>query len=192
MAPARRSQRKPAPPRPPREPLAEIDPAALDDRALEADGLRDVRLRHANLANLRARRTSVERVELHGCRMTGIQLAESALRDVTLADCRMDLAALRFCTVERVVFRGCQLQELDLVEAQLSSVVFEDCDLSGADLGHARFARSELRGCTLDGIVGAERLRGVAMPWPDVVGFAGQLAAAVGITVLFDDEEEER
>jgi len=42
----------------------------------------------------------------------------------------------------------------------------------------------ELRGCTLDGIAGLERLRGAAMPWADVVGNAGLLAAALGIRVL--------
>jgi uncharacterized protein YjbI with pentapeptide repeats len=192
MAPTSASRHAPRAPRPPREPLAELDLGAFDDAALEADGLRDVVLRQANLANRRARRTLLERVELHGCRMTGLQLSESTLRDLTVADCRVDLAALRFCTLERVVFRGCQMAELDLVEAQLSSVVFEHCDLTGADLSHARFGRCELRGCTLEGVVGIERLRGVAMPWPDVVGLAGAFAAALGIRVLLDDEDAER
>lgn len=191
MATPRPSKREPRPPRPPRPPLTEVDLATFDAAALEADGLRDARLSQANLANLRARRALLERVELHGCRMTGIQLAESILRDVTIADSRVDLAAFRFCRIERVVFRGCQLAELDLVEAELSSVVFEDCDLTGADITHARFARCEMRGCTLDGLVGAERLRGVAMPWPDIVGMAGQLAAVLGIEVIGEDDDEE-
>lgn len=190
MASASSSRHAPRAPRPPLEPLAELDLDAFDDAALEADGLRDAILRQANLANMRARRTLLERVELHGCRMTGLQLAESKLRDLTVVDCRVDLAALRFCTLERVVFRGCHLAELDLIEAQLSSVVFENCDLTGADLSHARFGRCEMRGCKLEGVVGIERMRGVAMPWPDVVGLAGALAAAIGIRVLGDDDED--
>ncbi|MDO8213704.1 pentapeptide repeat-containing protein [Conexibacter sp. CPCC 206217] len=180
----------PRPPRAPRKPHAEIDLDALDDKELEAEGLRDVVLDNANLANRRGVRVLVERARLHGCRMTGIQLAESTLRDVVIEDSRVDLAAFRVSRFERVVFRRCQLQELDLVEAELSSVVFDDCDLSGADFSHARFRLSEMRGCTLDAIVGAERLRGVAMPWTDVVGLAGTLAAAIGIGVLENDQED--
>lgn len=178
----------PLPPRAPRQPLVSVDPALLDDATLEADGLQDVVLEQANLANRRGRRVLVQRVRLHGCRMTGMQLAESTLRDVVVEDCRVDLAAFRMTRFERVVFRGCLLQELDLVEAQLSSVVFEECDLRGADLSHATFHRCELRGCRLEGLIGAERMRGIAMPWPDVIGFAGELAAAVGIRVLGEED----
>lgn len=161
----------------------------LDDDALEADGLIDVVLDQANLANRRGRRVLVQRARLRGCRMTGIQLAESTLRDVVIEDCRVDLAAFRVTRFERVVFRRCQLQELDLVEAQLSSVVFEQCDLTGADFSHALFRRCEMRGCRLEAIMGAERLRGVAMPWDDVVGLAPTLAAAIGIGII--DQEED-
>jgi hypothetical protein len=41
-----------------------------------------------------------------------------------------------------------------------------------------------LRGCELSGLVGAERLRGVRMPWPDVVAATAVLAAAVGIEIV--------
>jgi uncharacterized protein YjbI with pentapeptide repeats len=186
---SRRMPPSPLPPRAPRQPLAEVDVEALDDAALEADGLLDAVLDQADLANRRGRRVLLQRVQLRGCRMTGIQLAESTLRDVVVQDSRVDLAAFRVSRFERVVFRRCQLQELDLVEAQLSSVVFDECDLSGADVSHATFHRSELRGCTLDGLVGAERLRGVSMPWPDIVGFAGTMAAAIGIRALDEGDE---
>ena len=53
-----------------------------------------------------------------------------------------------------------------------------------------RIDRCELAGCTLDGLAGAERLRGAAMPWADVVGNAALLAAALGIRVLDDDGPE--
>ena len=178
----------PLPPRAPRQPPNELDPEQIDDALLETDGLIDVVLDHANLANLRARRAFLQRVELKGCRMTGIQLAESTLRDVLVENCRVDLAAFRATTFERVRFRGCQLQELDVAEAVFSAVVFEECDLSRADFSHARFRLSEMRGCRLDGVIAAERLAGVGMPWPDVVGIAGELAAAIGIRVLGEGE----
>lgn len=182
----------PLPPHAPRPPFAELDVALLDDEALEADGLRDAVLEQADLANRRGRRVLVERVRLRGCRMTGIQLAESKLRDVEVVNSRVDLAAFRMSTLERVVFRGCQMQELDLVEAQLRSVVFESCDMTGADFSNARFGRVLMRDCKLPGAVGLERLRGVAMPWPDVVGLAGDLAAAIGIKILYPDDDEQQ
>jgi len=55
-----------------------------------------------------------------------------------------------------------------------------------------RIDRCELRGCTLDGLAGLERLRGAAMPWPDIVGHAGLFAAALGIRALDEDEDEVR
>jgi hypothetical protein len=41
--------------------------------------------------------------------------------------------------------------------------------------------RVELRGCDLEGLKGAERLRGARMPWPDIVASAGTFAATLGI-----------
>jgi uncharacterized protein YjbI with pentapeptide repeats len=64
------------------------------------------------------------------------------------------------------------------------SVTFEDCDLSGANLSGATFANSDMRGCDLSAVQGAERLRGVRMPWADVIRSAGELAAGIGIEVL--------
>jgi uncharacterized protein YjbI with pentapeptide repeats len=66
-------------------------------------------------------------------------------------------------------------------------VRFDGCDLTGADFTGVRIDRCELRGCTLDALAGAERLRDAAMPWADIVGHAGLLAAALGIRVLDDD-----
>jgi uncharacterized protein YjbI with pentapeptide repeats len=57
-------------------------------------------------------------------------------------------------------------------------------NLTGANLSGAGFERSELRGCELDGLRGAERLRGVRMPWPDVVAASAVLAAAIGIEIV--------
>ncbi len=174
----------PNPPRLPASPAERLAGGAVDAERLHEDGLRDVALERVDLANLRGMRVLIERASFRGCRMTGIQLAESTIRDVLFEDCRIDLAAFRMTRFERVVLRDCVLREADLVEAQLSSVVLERCDLAGADLSHATFRRSELRDCRCDGLIAAERLRGTAMRWADVVALAPELAAAVGIAVL--------
>jgi hypothetical protein len=41
-----------------------------------------------------------------------------------------------------------------------------------------------MRGCDLSGAANPSQLRGVRMPWPDVISAAGELAAAVGIEII--------
>ena len=65
----------------------------------------------------------------------------------------------------------------------IEAVCFEDCDLSGADLSKGRFVEVELRGCRLDGIRGAQGLRGVTTSWDDVLAAAAVFAAACGVRV---------
>jgi uncharacterized protein YjbI with pentapeptide repeats len=88
-----------------------------------------------------------------------------------------------------IVLSGCDLSggrlpQLRVADGRLESVRFHGCDLSGADFRRARLARCEFRGCEMDAIVGAESLRGAALPWPEIVALAGTWAAALGIDVL--------
>ena len=134
--------------------------------------------------NVQAREATFERVEARGLDAIGLQLPESSLADCTFVDARLNLASFRFARLERVVFERCRLDEADFYEASLRSVRFEGCALTEAVLDCATFERCELRGCELAGLSGADRLRGVRMPWPDVVQIAGLLAAAAGIEIV--------
>jgi uncharacterized protein YjbI with pentapeptide repeats len=116
--------------------------------------------------------------------MTGLQWAEGSWRDVLVDGGIADLAALRHARLERVTFRDCRLVEADLIEARLREVTFERCDFAGADVRGARFERVTMRGCRLDGMQGIESLRGVSMPWSDIVDAAGVFAGALGVKVL--------
>jgi uncharacterized protein YjbI with pentapeptide repeats len=188
----------PAPPRFEEEP-AEIgqwqEPADGLERArlVDADlggarvrGLRlvDVAVEGGNLANLVAPELSLRRVAISGARLTGAQWTLGKIGDVSFRDCRIDLATFAGTTFERVTFEGCRLAQTEFREALLRSVRFDHCDLTEADLSGVRIDGCELRGNTLDGLIGAERLRGAAMPWHDVVGNAGLFASALGIRVL--------
>jgi uncharacterized protein YjbI with pentapeptide repeats len=62
--------------------------------------------------------------------------------------------------------------------------MLEDCDLTRAGWSGVRFERCELRGCDLSDAIGLERLRGVRMPWDDVIRSAGEIARAAGIEVI--------
>jgi uncharacterized protein YjbI with pentapeptide repeats len=153
---------------------------------LENGGLQDAVVERTNLANLRAVSSTLLRVRLRGCRMTGLQWAEGLWRDVEITDCRADLVALRRTQLERVTFRDCVLSEADLLEARLREVTLERCTLTAADLRGTRFERCELRGCDLDGLHGISRLDGITMPWPDIVDAAGTFASALGVRVAED------
>jgi len=146
--------------------------------------LADIELDGCNLANLQARGGQMRRVLATRCRLTGLLWTEGAIRDATLRECRIDLASFAATTIEQAIFEDCILAQSDFQDAHLRSVAFVDCDLSGADLTGARFERCELRGCTLDAIRGAERLRGTAMRWEDIVAAAGTFADALGVRVL--------
>jgi uncharacterized protein YjbI with pentapeptide repeats len=96
-------------------------------------------------------------------------------------------AELDSARLVRPQLRDCELREAELAETAGDSARFAGCDLSGATFRGARFAASELRGCTLDGVAGVQGLRGSALPWQDLVGLAGTMAAALWSGML---EEE--
>jgi uncharacterized protein YjbI with pentapeptide repeats len=169
--------------KPPLEPYPPDLPEEPDEPNLEA-GLTDVVVRDADWANRKVPRVVVSRVELHTVRLTGADLAESAFRDVRLVGCRLDLAAARLSTFERVVFTDCRMEELDLYGSQLSDVLFERCVLREATISGVKSKRVELRGCNLTGLRGAEALRGMRMPWDDVLENAPLFAGVVGVDIV--------
>ncbi len=138
----------------------------------------------ADWANGRARGLVTRRAELHRVRLTGADLTEAALADTTFAECRLDLASLRMAKLERVVFRDCRMAECDLYGARLTDVLLDRCELRQASLDGAKLTRVELRGCDLSGLQGVEALRGVRMPWNDVLENAPLFANALGIEIV--------
>ncbi|MCW3038961.1 MAG: pentapeptide repeat protein [Solirubrobacterales bacterium] len=155
-------------------------------------GLRDVRVTGGSLANLDVRGGIVQRSAFERVRLTGFSWHEGTLRDVRFTGCRIDLASFAATRLERVFFEDCSLTECELPDARLAAVSFENCDLTHADLSGATFsARCAMRGCTLDGVRAVERLRGVTMPFEDVLAAAGTFAASLGIRIQTGDEEED-
>jgi uncharacterized protein YjbI with pentapeptide repeats len=163
---------------------ARLRRVSLESRRLEGLHALDVEVDGGNWANLDARGASLRRVALRDVRLTGAAFAEARLEDVSFVRCRLDLASFRFARLERVSFVDCRLEESDFYEATLESVAFADCGLERAAIDGATFSRCELRRCALDGLRGAERLRGVRMPWVDVVAATELLATAIGIEIV--------
>ena len=146
--------------------------------------MRDAVVRGGSLANVRALRSEWRRVRFDAVRATGVQLGEATLTDVTFEGARLDFSSFRMARLERVVFRDCRLEEADFAGATLESVLFERTPLTGATLSFARVDGVELRGCDLDGVSGAETLRGARMPLQDVLASATTLAGALGIQIV--------
>jgi len=150
----------------------------------ELGDLADVVVEDRDWSNAAASRSSLRRVELRLCRLTGAELAESELSDVLFSDCRLDLAGLRFAKLERVVFRDCRMAECDFSEASLKDVLFDRCELTEAAFEKVTVDRVELRGCKLAGLRGVESLRRARMPWDDVLEHAPLFATALGIEIV--------
>jgi uncharacterized protein YjbI with pentapeptide repeats len=163
---------------------ARLERGDLSGCGLKHAAFRDVLIADGSWANVRAESVSLSRVQFERLRMTGADLTSALIRDALFTDCRLDLSVFRSARLERVRFQNCQMGEIDFSESQLTSVVFVDCDLVSATWSGAVLTRSEIRGCDLAGARSPERLRGVRMPWPDVINAAGELAAAVGIEVI--------
>ena len=99
------------------------------------------------------------------------------------ADCAASLSSFARATLRDVRFERVDLREASFMGARLQRVAFVDCDLGDTDFRDADLTDCVIRGCPLDSVLGVEALRGVRMPWADVVASAGAFAAALGIEV---------
>jgi uncharacterized protein YjbI with pentapeptide repeats len=158
--------------------------ADLSNASMDRAVLRDVAWSGGDLANARCIDAQIRRAHLEDVRATGLDLTRSKLENVVFEGCRLDLALFRASTMNRVRFEGCRLEDADLFEVAFTDVVFEDCDLRNANWSGVTFKRAEIRGCELAGGVSLERLRGVRMPWDDVIRSAAEIAIAAGIEIV--------
>lgn len=152
--------------------------------------LRDVRMRGCELSNVDAAEASLSRVEISSSRMLGFRVPGAELRDVRIVDCALGLASFAFARLRNVHFEGADLSEASFLEAQMDGVAFIDCRLGGTDFRRARLTATAIRGTSLDGVLGIDSLRGLRMPWSDVVASAAALATALGIVSESDDANE--
>ena len=145
--------------------------------------LRDTVLRDSDISNQRAEGASLRRVEIRSTRALGLNVSELDARDVRVSGSTMSLASFAYGRLEDCVFESVDLREAVFMQAALVGVAFIDCDLSGADFRGATLERCHLRRSRIEGILGADSLRGLRMPWGDVLEAAGVFAAALGIEI---------
>lgn len=165
-----------------------IEDVDLSGAILRRVSIRDTVIDGGDWANADASEATLTRVELRGLRLTGAVLAGAQIKDATFVECRLDLSSFRSAQLDGVRFDNCRMEEADLYQAALTSVAFWTCDLTKATLAKATFHRCEMRDCELNGVGNPEQLRGVAMPWPDIVRSAAVLALGVGVRIQDDAE----
>ena len=146
----------------------------------------DVVVRGCGMSNLDAREGLMSRVEVRGSQLVGFGFTRGEIRDLRVADSSLQLASFASATLHNVVFERVNLAEASFMDARLETVAFVDCRLDGTDFRRAKLSGCAIRGASLDSVLGVESLSGVRMPWADVVGSAGALAAALGIVVEQD------
>jgi uncharacterized protein YjbI with pentapeptide repeats len=165
--------------------ISEAEIRGLAVQAGLSPGMRltDVVFRRCDLSNVDGREGSLNRVEFTGSKLIGFSVASGRAWDLRVTDCTMSLASFAFTGLRDVVFERVNLREASFVEARLEGVEFIDCQLEGTDFRRAKLKNCAIRGSALDAVVGIESLKGVTMPWSDVVASAAALAHAVGIRV---------
>lgn len=165
---------------------SELRGVVLAAQSMPGLALTDAILRDCGLSNLDAREGSIRRVALHRCRLVGFALGNGEVRDLQAVDCSLELASFAWARLTDVAFERVNLTEASFIGARLEGVEFVDCRLTGADFRSATLTGCAIRGSSLDGVVGVESLRGLRMPWSDIVASAPALAAALGIAIEQD------
>lgn len=166
---------------------SELRGVTLGEGAATEFLLSDARLNGCDLSNVRARRGAIRRVEVADSRLVGFSFSEGKVEDLRVVGGTMMLGSFAHSALRRVEFEDVNLREASFLETQLTSVSFTGCDLAGADFRGASLKECAIRGSSLEGVVGVESLRGLTMPWGDLVGSVGALAAALGIVVEVED-----
>jgi uncharacterized protein YjbI with pentapeptide repeats len=146
----------------------------------------DVLFEDCDLSGVFADDADLLRVELRGCRLRGLVLPQARLRDVRIVGGSLDEASLRLASGSRVEITGSSLREADLYGIELAESHLTGCDLTGAELSAARLPGARLHGSVLDGVRGAEGLRGVVIDSAQVHPLALRVLAALDIEI--DDE----
>jgi uncharacterized protein YjbI with pentapeptide repeats len=146
----------------------------------------DVLLDGCGLSNVDGREGLMTRVEMRHSQLVGFGFTRGEARDLRVLDSSLQLASFTSATLHNVVFQRVNLAEASFMDARLEAVAFVDCRLEGADFRDARLSGCAIRGASLDGVLGVESLRGLRMPWADLLSSTGALAAALGITIEQD------
>lgn len=165
---------------------SELSGLVFEPEAVRDLTLRDVAMGGCDLSNVNARAGSMVRTTIARSRLVGLSVADLKIQDLHVEDSTMMLASFAGSKLRTVAFEGVNLREASFMEAALELVAFIDCDLAGVDFRGAKLQRCLIRGSSLEDVSGVGSLKGLTMPWPDIVASAGALAQELGINIEAD------
>jgi uncharacterized protein YjbI with pentapeptide repeats len=142
--------------------------------------MKDVRLIGCDLANLRARRMVLVRVELIDCRLTGLCAPGLEWQDVLVQNGDGRYAQLQSGKFRSCEFEACNWREADFQESQLGGSVFRSCNLARADLRRTKLKDADFRGSEVEEMqVGTGDLQGAIVDPAQAMVFARVLGLQI-------------
>jgi len=155
----------------------------LDDAVLDGARIVDSVLESVTATALRGARMTLRDVRLDACRFGAAEWFESGLTRVELVGCRIDYLALADGALEDVRFTDCTIGDLDLRGATVRRVAVVGSRVRELSLRGARLEHLDLRGADLDGVDDPRALSGAILSIDQLPRFAPLLAEALGITI---------
>ncbi len=142
---------------------------------------KDVRVVGCDLANIRAHRVSLVRVELVDCRLTGFRATALDWQDVLIQNGDARYAQFESGKFRDCEFEGCNFQDADFRGADLAGAIFRSCNLDRADLQKTKSQNTDFRKSEVEGmLVGMTDLQGAIVdPAQAMV-----LARVLGLQIL--------
>ncbi|MDH2444976.1 pentapeptide repeat-containing protein [Amnibacterium sp. CER49] len=154
-----------------------------DGAALDGARILGTRLERIAAARLRAARSTWRDVELAGSRMGAAELFDADWTRVDVSGCRIDYLNLSGATLQDVRFTDCVLGDLDLRASTITRLALPGCRIGTLSIAGATLTDADLRGAELEGVDGAEHLRGAIVDGAQLDRLAPLLAAAIGLVV---------
>jgi uncharacterized protein YjbI with pentapeptide repeats len=148
--------------------------------------LLDVVLEECELSGATCPDARWDRVVFRRCRMSGLVATDLRGIDLRFGGCKLDQAWLRGASLDRCELLDCDLSGADLYGARVTRSAFRRCDLTGLDVSASEMDRVSLHGSVVDGLKGADSLRGVSIDSDQLVPLALPILQARQIRV--DDE----
>ncbi|HYP04927.1 MAG TPA: pentapeptide repeat-containing protein [Bryobacteraceae bacterium] len=134
---------------------------------------KDVRFVDCDLANVRAHRMTLVRVEFINCRLTGLVSAVVDWRDVLISGGDLRYAQLQGGKFRSCEFDNCNWEESDLQNADMEGSIFRSCNLAQADFRRAKLNHADLRKSEVEGLtIGMNDLRGAIVDPAQAMVFA--------------------
>jgi uncharacterized protein YjbI with pentapeptide repeats len=141
---------------------------------------KDVRLIGCDLANIRAHRISLVRVEFIDCRLTGFTATALDWQDILVRNGDLRYAQLQGGKFRTCEFAGCNWQEADVQNADLTGASFRTCNLALADFRGTKLENTDFRTSEVVGmLVGMNDLKGAIADASQAMIFAQVLGLQI-------------